>query len=330
MPTVEASINSFLRHRRLRNVAPSSLALYERWLTLWHAWRAEQRCGPAISDVTLSELRDYFLYLTDERIPHATNPRRPATRRRGLAPASVDTAWRVTRSFWRFVEKDGLLSEAQRHFFTDDRLPRPKLAIEVRPTYATTVIEQLLHACDDAHTEEGARDRAIVLLLAESGMRVSEVCALHDDQVVIEARRALIRGKGSKQRYVFWSPRAAWALSRYLDLRAGKPGFVFRSVGSRSKGQRLTTDAIRALLRRLASRAGVTLPPGAPVHALRHSFAHRAIEAGLDVSQVQQLMGHADIQTTMIYLRENAERLQDLHDRIFDTDRDVETRRRRR
>jgi DNA-binding Xre family transcriptional regulator len=67
------------------------------------------------------------------------------------------------------------------------------------------------------------------------------------------------------------------------------------------------------MLRTLAKRAGVDLPKGAPVHGFRHTFAHDMLDAGGDISQVSQLLGHAHIETTMIYLRERPEKLQKIH-----------------
>jgi site-specific recombinase XerD len=70
------------------------------------------------------------------------------------------------------------------------------------------------------------------------------------------------------------------------------------------------------MFRRLAERAGVTLPRGAPVHALRHTFAHEALDAGIDISQVSQLLRHSNVETTMRYLREDPEALQEIYQQI--------------
>ena len=74
---------------------------------------------------------------------------------------------------------------------------------------------------------------------------------------------------------------------------------------------------MRSLIKRIAADAGIALPKGAPLHCLRHGFAHAALGNGADISEVSQLMGHASIITTMEYLRDDDDRLHDAYDRIF-------------
>lgn len=126
--------------------------------------------------------------------------------------------------------------------------------------------------------------------------------------------------RGGKFRWVFWGDRAAGALGAYLRVRGGGVGGALpfiRATSDRNRGGRLTRDAIRAHLKRVAASIGAKLPSSAPVHCFRHGFVHAALDAGLDISEVAQLAGHASIQTTMIYARRNKKRLQEAHRRIF-------------
>jgi site-specific recombinase XerD len=130
----------------------------------------------------------------------------------------------------------------------------------------------------------------------------------------------VITGKGGKARPIFWQGGAAAALAEYLLLRRGRLGGdnpLFRGTSVRNPGGRLTTDAARAQIKRIAASVGITLPYGAPLHAFRHSYARRAIANGADISDVSQLMGHANIATTMIYLEEDQDRLAETYERIF-------------
>lgn len=159
--------------------------------------------------------------------------------------------------------------------------------------------------------------RCLVLLLYESGMRVSELCGLLDSDVSISQQAAKVKGKGGKYRWVFWGPRSAAALAAYLPVRHGPIGGpLVRGCSHVNLGGPLTRDAVRAMLKRLAADAGVTLPPSAPVHCFRHGFVHAALDAGLDVSEVAQLAGHANLQTTLGYARRNKSRLQAAHAKI--------------
>lgn len=319
MPTIESAAESFLQHRRLRGVSPGSLELYARWLRMWQAWRVEQDLPPEIAAVTIDELRAFFDYLQHNHVPRRIKSHRTAAPHRGLAPATRDSIWRVLAMFWRYLDEEDELTVKQARFFHAGRIPRPQVPRQVRKACTQAVVERLLMACTQQSDEHNARNQAIILLLFESGMRVSELCHLRDNDIQIDRRQALVRAKGNRQRYVFWGDQAAAALGQYLRVRSGPVGgAVIRGCSSRNPGGPMTRDGVRALIKRLALEVGVQLPANAPVHWFRHGFAHAALDAGLDVSQVQQLLGHTSIKTTQIYLQENPERLRQIHTRIWE------------
>lgn len=321
MTTIQDAIGLFLDHRRLGGRAVGTLQLYARQLALWHTWRTVRAYVDDIAQVDIVELRAFFAYLRQEHIPFGapSSPRPPRPGR--LAESGVAAHWRTLRAFWRFLDAEELLLDPQKRFF--QRIEPPRLKKTPRPACDHTTLDRLLTACGDGTNEESARNRAIVLLLAESGMRIAELCGLTDRQVVLRKRRARLRGKGEKWRTVFWRATGAAALLRYLMLRRGVPyddiseAPLLRGCSHRNNGAALTPDLVRSLIKRIADDAGVKLPYGAPLHFFRHGFAHDAIAAGADISEVSQLMGHASITTTMEYLRDEDDRLQDAYDRIF-------------
>lgn len=299
MTSINEAVGSFLDHRRRKNVSPDTLRLYTRVLTHWQTWRTARGLHDALSAVELEDFTAFLgALLADEK-----------------APNTVDSYRRILRAFWRYQEGEGALSPAQCLFWANHRIPRPLgTDPEPRPYCEDDQFEDLLAAAGDGSTENSARNRAILLLLWESGMRAGELCGLTDAQLDTRKRRAMIIGKGRKRAWVFWGPRAGAALLRYLALRRGGKGgalAVFRGVSSRNNGGPLTPNAVRLMVKAL----GVKLPNGAPVHFIRHAFAHRNLDAGLETSQVQQLMRHANIETTLRYLKERPDRLQDLHRR---------------
>jgi integrase/recombinase XerD len=296
MNLIQAHEN-FLNHRRVKNVADETLRLYDRVLTSWRSWRAGRERSDLLEEVAVSDFTGFLGALSEAK----------------KKPNTVDSYRRILRAFWRYLEGEGLLSEAQRHFWANDRIPRPLgLQPDPRPYCDDDLFEQLLLAAGDGADEQSARDRAILLLLWESGMRCGEICDLVDEQLDMRQRRAWIVGKGRKKAWVFWGPQAGAAILRYLQLRRGGRGGqlpLFRGVSSRNNGGPMTTNAVRLMIKRL----GVELPKGAPVHFLRHGYAHKNIDAGLDASQVQQLMRHSSIETTLRYLKERPDELQELH-----------------
>jgi site-specific recombinase XerD len=296
--TVVEVIELFLAHRRRKNVAQQTLTLYT-WVTRdWRQWREASGLSPLLVDVQIEDIRGFLGSIDVNEHPHNAASHR-----------------RILRALWRFVEAERLLTPEQALFFANGRIPRPITPEdEARPFCDGDKLAELVAACGEPDTELNARNRAIILLLAESGMRVAELCSLTDEKVDLSLRQASILGKGRKRATVFWGPVAAEALQRYLSMRKGKRGGpLFRNIGNKAPGAGITTNTVRCMFRRL----GVELPKGAPIHFIRHGFAHRSLDNGLDISQVQQLMRHTDPKTTMRYLRERTDRLRELHKRAL-------------
>jgi site-specific recombinase XerD len=154
------------------------------------------------------------------------------------------------------------------------------------------------------------RDVAIVSTLAHCGLRVGELCALKASSIDRTGQQPLLRvragTKGGKSRVVpIPSPTVA-AIDAYFDERADDIAKPASLVFVRLDHSRLNQQFVDALLRRLATTAGVTAPAGAMAHALRHSYGMRLALRGVPLSVIQQLMGHSDPRTTSIYTAAHA------------------------
>lgn len=302
------AIDSFVESRRQADCAGGTLALYRRQLGHWRRWREARGATPALAEVALPDVAEFLIYLHDDYVH----------RRGGRLGANARSSYyRTLRAFWRWCERRGKLSAEQARIFMQIDAPRARPGL--RPATDETTMRRLLAACGD-ETEEGARMQAIVLLLFDSGARISELCGLRDEDVDLGRRRARVLGKGSKEGFIFWEREAGAALARYLLRRRGARGGdvpFFRGCSIRNNGGPITPDLVRAALKRIADDARVVLPKGAPLHGFRHGFARRAIAAGGDISSVSQLMRHANLETTMIYLRTDTDRLQDAYEQIF-------------
>lgn len=322
---VAAAIERFLDHRAGRQVAASTICLYRRQLATWCVWRQARAFPLAIAAVELDELDAFATYLACEHVPHGENPRRPAVPRRGFSPETCAAYRRVMRAFWRFCGARSWLRPEQLHYFGPDGVAAVPVPERPRPIYADDAA--LRAACGDGDDETSARDRALVSLLWESGARIAELLSLDDAAVELERRRARVRGKGGRHRYVRWGPIAHVELLRYLQRRrGGSGGPLFRATGPRAGSQRrLTTDAARSRFKRLLAAAGIEPAPGSPFHAFRRSFIQRGLDDGVSLADVSQLASHGDVRTTMRYARRDEDRL----DAIYEAGYVQRTRRRR-
>lgn len=316
---LDDAIAQFLADRTLKRRSAATIARYRAALTAWHRWRHARQHPADLTDLTLAELRQYLLYLLLEHVPHGGNPCRPPVACVGLSPNAVRSSRNIIRALLLFLVEQGDLPPAWRDQLRSSRLPAPDVELQDRAYWDAATVAALCRAArDDLAPEPAARTVAIVRLIHESGLRLDEVCRLVDADLDRDQGRARIIGKGRKRRWVYWGDGAALALDRYLAIRRGPSGGpVFRGTNHKNDGGALPPGAVRQVIKRLARKAGVALPTNAPIHAGRHGFAHLMIDGGAAISEVADLMGHSDIRTTMRYLHEKPEKLQQAHARAL-------------
>lgn len=217
------------------------------------------------------------------------------------------------RSFLKYLAKRNI-----------EAIPSDKieLASVKRPQIGFLTPEEVgrLVAAIDTSTPVGLRDRAIIELLFAGGLRVSELVSLNRDQINLERREFMVRGKGQKDRPIFMSPEASDWLEQYLKSRNDSIDPLFIHYGGSKDDsnsgtyQRLTVRSVQRLVKRYARAAGITKE--VTPHTLRHSFATDLLMNGADIRSVQGLLGHANISTTQIYTHITDPRLKEVHERF--------------
>ena len=207
---------------------------------------------------------------------------------KGQAPLTVRRKLTAIASFYGFLQDTGCASVNPAR-----SLPLPKVT-QCFPTCLTA--EQARALLEAAHTPW---HRAMIALLLFAGLRRSEVAAITLDDLDMESAQLLVRGKGAKQRVVPLTPLVVEAIREYLRCRPQTESqhlFV-----SRVGGHPLHARVAGRMLQHVVQRAGLG-EEGITPHRLRHTFATQLIRNGVDVRTVQELLGHADLQTTARYL----------------------------
>ena len=214
------------------------------------------------------------------------------------------------RAFFRFLVRKGAVKENPAALVRSPRrrrsLPR---ALTVDQTFR--LVEAPTEPQEEGPTRLARlRDRAIHELLYGAGLRISECCALDDDDVQREDGGALVRvrmGKGRKERIVPLGSAGLAALDAYRAERPGPEGPIFRNL----RGGRLTTRSVERHMERWRTMAGVA---GATPHALRHSFATHLLDGGADLRAIQEMLGHASLSSTQVYTKVSLDHLMAVYD----------------
>jgi integrase/recombinase XerD len=219
--------------------------------------------------------------------------------------SSVARALAAVRSFHAFLLRDG---EARTN--AAESVVRPKVPRTLPRALSVDEVASILAACEDGDPA-GIRDRAILETLYGAGLRISELVGLDVDEVDLEEGSVRVVGKGNKEREVPLGRFAVAANNAYLSrarpalarARSGPAMFLNR------RGGRLTRQGVAGVLKKAASRAGIT--KRVTPHTLRHSFATHLLEGGADIRVVQELLGHAVLSTTQIYTLVTGQRLRE-------------------
>ncbi len=215
------------------------------------------------------------------------------------------------RAFLKYVRKRGVES------LSPERIELAKVPERSLDLISPAELDRLMQA-PDTTTLAGLRDRAILELLFSTGLRVSELCSLTQDDVDLTRDEFSVRGKGDKVRVVFLSDSARGAIQAYLKERKDFDEAMFVQYGKNvkqttvdNKDLRLTPRSVQRIIKKYATIAGITSK--VTPHVIRHSFATDLLSNGADLRSVQALLGHAHIGTTQIYTHVTDKHLRDIH-----------------
>lgn len=267
----------FLTAKGVEGCSPKTIEYYE--ATLRHMDRSLAK------PYTQIESDDLRRYLNDYET------------KRGSSKVTIDNIRRIMSSFFSWLEDEDYIVKSPVR-----RIRRIKTAQLAKETLSEEELEALRDAC------ESKRDLAVVDLLASTGMRIGELIRLNVADVNLQERECIVTGKGNKQRPVYFDARAKLHLAEYLETRADNNSALFVSLDSKAK--RITVGGMELRLRNLGKKVGVSqVHP----HKFRRTLATHAIDKGMPIEQVQKLLGHAKIDTTMHYAMVNQNNVKASH-----------------
>ncbi|GGC61421.1 site-specific tyrosine recombinase XerD [Hoyosella rhizosphaerae] len=284
---IATQVAAYLDHLAVeKGASPNTLLSYRRDLQRYVAHLSNRHIHN-LADVAESDVEQFVVTLRQGD---------PDNKVRPLSSSSVARALIAARGLHRFALAEGMTStdvaRAVKPPSPNKRLPK------------ALPVDDVLAILDSAGREgdgpRGLRDRALLELLYSCGARITEATNLDVDDVDLESRSVLLRGKGGKHRIVPVGRPAVEALQAYLVR--GRPSLVRRSqpaVFLNVRGGRLSRQSAWQILQDTAERAGVTATVSP--HTLRHSFATHLLEGGADVRVLQELLGHASVTTTQVY-----------------------------
>lgn len=258
-------LERFLSTKRLEGRSERTIKYYRTSIS-----KMLEAVGKSVMAITTDDLRAYL----------ADYQSRPT-----VSKATVDNQRRNLGTFFAWLEEEDYILKSPVR-----RIHKIKTTVAVREVYTDDEMERLRDAC------ENSRDLAIIDVLASTGMRIGELVKLNRDDIDFTERECLVLGKGDKERMVYFDARAKLHLKVYLDSRTDDNEALF--VGLRAPRNRVTINGIELRVRELGRKVGIKK---CHPHKFRRTMATVAIDKGMPIEQVQRLLGHEKIDTTLHY-----------------------------
>lgn len=262
-------IDIFLSAKKVEGCSDKSMHYYQSTLN-----NAIRIIGKNIRHITTDDLRSY---LNDYQLTS------------GATKVTVDNIRRILSSFFSWLEDEDYIVKSPVR-----RIHKVKVGKTVKETYSDEDLEQMRDHC------EGIRDLALIDLLASTGMRVGELVKLNRNDIDFDNRECIVTGKGDKQRRVYFDARTKIHLQRYFVERIDDNPALFVSL--LAPYDRLQISGVEIRLRRLGRELNI---PKVHPHKFRRTLATMAIDKGMPIEQVQHLLGHQSLDTTLQYAMVN-------------------------
>lgn len=272
----------FDAHLRAHGRSEKTVIHYQDSRKLLVRFLTETGRDPHLEAITTQSLNEFAVWL---RTTPLQKIRRGTTQR---SEVGVHGALTDTKAFLRYLSDEEILTRPV-------KVPMPKLPYQLYPVLTDAELERIFASAElSPKTEIGARNRALVAFMLDTGVRLSEVAGLELANLDLKAGEARIRGKGQKERLVFFSDGAKEALRGWMNIRGIEPGPVFW----------LSAAGIRMVLFRIKRQTGLKQ---LSAHQLWHTCFTNLVRSNVDLHTVKRLAGHASVTTTESYLAKSGE-----------------------
>lgn len=258
-------LTDFLSAKRIEGCSEKTLSYYSKTITC-----ALDTMDKEVKHVTTEDLRCYFMEYQETK---------------KSSKVTMDNIRRILSSFFSWLEDEDYIIKSPVR-----RIHKVKTSKTIKETYTDENLEVMRDNCIEL------RDLAMIDMLASTGMRVGEMVLLNRDDINFTERECVVFGKGDKERMVYFDARAKLHLQNYLNSRTDENPALF--VTLRAPHNRLKIGSIELRLRELGRRLGINkVHP----HKFRRTLATMAIDKGMPIEQLQRLLGHQRIDTTLQY-----------------------------
>lgn len=310
--TLSTLVDTYQIQAKTEGKSSNTIRIYSTALTIFERFLERQGYSSAVTEISPSEIREFIGYLQDTRAFMEHPYTGPQTR--GLTGHTINCYLRALRAFWSWLVSEELIESNP-----FDKITIPKAPKKIITPFTEDQVRLMLSAID-TKTPVGFRDWAIILVLLDTGTRVSEMTDLRLDQINLAQRSLRVLGKGNKEREVPIGVSVQRAIAKYINKYRPTPVLPLSdNLFLTREGFPLTANRVQTIIEtraRLANIQGVRTSP----HTFRHTFAITYLRNGGDVFTLQRILGHETLDMVRNYVYLAQSDLQEAHLRCSPVD----------
>lgn len=283
--TIEKAIDLFIIEQQLKGNTEKTQKNYRQFLKYFVSFIGKDKF---VNELELYDLKQYQLYLNNKEKEYTVK----TTIKKKITKTTIQTYIRSLRVFVRWLYEEGYIRE---NFALKFKLPKaPRKTIEI---LSDEEIQKLYKSIND-RTEFGLRNKCVVSLMLDSGLRLDETITLEVPSIHFTQNVVKVSGKGEKDRIVPLGTYTKKLLFKYLNGYRPMPEYPTDRIFISQEKTPISSDVIKMLFYRLKKKTGITrLKP----HLLRHTFATRYLMNGGDAFSLQMILGHTSLEMTRKY-----------------------------
>jgi site-specific recombinase XerD len=293
--------------------SPKTIEWYSSNLKRFSHYLGESTPGISVEEIGVAEARGFIYHL--QREVRRWEERTDVRDDKPLSAHSVQVYARTIKAFWSWLVAEGVIETNVML-----RLKLPKVPRKVMPTFSREELGRML-SLPDRNTAPGFRDYVIVLVLLDTGIRLSELVTLEVGRIDFGQSCFLVEGEGGKERLVPFGTEVRRALRRYVGSYRPEPvHWETREVFLTVRGLPLKARGVQSMVTRLGERAGIVGTRCSP-HTFRHTFARQYLMCGGDVFSLQRILGHTSLEVVKLYVNLEAGDIAQQHRKFSPVDR---------
>ena len=274
--SIRSWMEGFILDCQARNLSKGTISFYKKKLQNFLQY-CDINFVSEIGDISSQLIRGYIIWLDEQ----------------GHNPGGCHSFYRALKAFLKWYECETEQNDWRNPI---DRVKGPKVNLGPLEPAKSEDLKQLLTVCGNDFF--GVRDKLILLVLMDTGLRASELINLNIEDInPVTGVMVIKNGKGGKSRIAYLGRKSRQALRQYLKSLKKEEGPLYLN----RYGERIAYDGLRGIIKRLANQVGIESPT---IHSFRRYFALEMLRNGVDVFSLQILMGHADIQVLRRYLKQ--------------------------